>query len=506
MKMKMGKSLLLGSAAGLVSVVGAQAADLPVKAKPVEYVRICTLYGDGFYYIPGSDTCIRFSGYVRADYGYNVRGARQTHYFGVFGAQDRTVNNYSTRHRGSFSIDTRTQTAYGTLRTFQTHHMQNEDTTELTNIARAFIQWGGFTFGRTVSFTDHEGSLGDSGFRSLHQTQNQSDTGANGTNQIAYTWQLGNGITLNVGADERRVKPIANLSGGAGGLALASLTQGVDPTTFRAGSNHPNPWVALRINQAWGRASVAVIANHNEATYYSVGGGACAGGGGNTGTTLCGFPSDKWGWAVISGTEIKLDFLSPGSRIGGYFNYGIGAAAYSGGSNLMSPGLYGSGNEIAIGALTDAVYINGSSLEQTTAWSVGGGFEYFWTRNFSSTIYGSYTEVTYNSTVLNGRWFCGPGAGTGIFAGSGGSCDPSFRFWTVGTHHDWFPLPGLRFAVDVLFTRIEFANGRPDGHSGHQGRRSSDRPLRHQGPGHRVAYLPRPAHLGRRRLRSVALT
>ena len=75
--MKMVKSLLLGSAAGVVAVAGAQAADLPVKAEPVQYVKICTLYGDGFYYIPGSDTCIRFSGYIRADYGWNnVTGAR----------------------------------------------------------------------------------------------------------------------------------------------------------------------------------------------------------------------------------------------------------------------------------------------------------------------------------------------------------------------------------------------------------------------------------------------
>ena len=89
--MKMVKSLLLGSAAGVVAVAGAQAADLPVKAKPVQYVKICTLYGDGFYYIPGSDTCIRFSGYVRADYGWNVTGARTPHYTGAAGAQDRTV-------------------------------------------------------------------------------------------------------------------------------------------------------------------------------------------------------------------------------------------------------------------------------------------------------------------------------------------------------------------------------------------------------------------------------
>ena len=36
------KSFLLGTAAALTAVAGAQAADMPVKAKPVEYVKICT--------------------------------------------------------------------------------------------------------------------------------------------------------------------------------------------------------------------------------------------------------------------------------------------------------------------------------------------------------------------------------------------------------------------------------------------------------------------------------
>ena len=72
--MNMVKSLLLGSAAGVVAVAGAQAADLPVKAKPVEYVKICSLYGDGFYYIPGTDICIRVGGYIRADYFWNAQG------------------------------------------------------------------------------------------------------------------------------------------------------------------------------------------------------------------------------------------------------------------------------------------------------------------------------------------------------------------------------------------------------------------------------------------------
>ena len=63
--MKMVKSLLLGSAAGIIAVAGAQAADLPVKAKPVEYVKVCSLYGAGYYYMPGTDICLKLGGFVR---------------------------------------------------------------------------------------------------------------------------------------------------------------------------------------------------------------------------------------------------------------------------------------------------------------------------------------------------------------------------------------------------------------------------------------------------------
>src|SRR5262245_34028863 len=186
--MKMVKSLLLGSAAGLVAVSGSYAADLPVKAKPVEYVKICTLYGAGFYYIPGSDICLKIGGYVRADYGWNVTGARTPHYSGGAGAQDRSVSPYSTRHRAHINFDSRTQTPYGTLRTYAAIHIDNENIGTVTvNPTRAFIQWAGFTFGHTKSLTDTPGTMGDDSFKSRTQTQNQGDTVANGTNQLAYT-------------------------------------------------------------------------------------------------------------------------------------------------------------------------------------------------------------------------------------------------------------------------------------------------------------------------------
>src|SRR5215813_8908032 len=73
--MKLTRTLLLGTAAGLVAVTGAQAADLPVKAKPVEYVRVCSLYGAGFWYVPGTDTCLKIGSFVRVQTAWNTSGS-----------------------------------------------------------------------------------------------------------------------------------------------------------------------------------------------------------------------------------------------------------------------------------------------------------------------------------------------------------------------------------------------------------------------------------------------
>src|SRR5271156_6492844 len=110
--MKMVKSLILGSAAGLVAMGGAQAADLPVKAKAVEYVRICSLYGAGFYYIPGTDTCIKLGGYLRVDLGVNTNNIYTGNYSSPGSLGNRFTDAFDWRSREDLNIDTRTATEY----------------------------------------------------------------------------------------------------------------------------------------------------------------------------------------------------------------------------------------------------------------------------------------------------------------------------------------------------------------------------------------------------------
>src|SRR6188472_554628 len=178
--MKMVKSLILGSASGLVAMSGAQAADLPVKAKAVEYVRVCSLYGAGFFYIPGTDTCIKLGGYLRVDttFGGGTGAYGQPRYSGDAGQGNRYADNFLSRSRMALTIDTRTATEYGVVRTFGQgdFQFQNFGTSNPGNpavpqqtgatlnsallstagggyvaVEYLFIQFAGFTFGKSSS-------------------------------------------------------------------------------------------------------------------------------------------------------------------------------------------------------------------------------------------------------------------------------------------------------------------------------------------------------------------
>ena len=114
--MKMVKSLLLGTAAGLVAMSGAQAADLPVKAKPVQYVKICSLYGAGFYYIPGTDMCLKIGGWARVYDAWGTNGNSTNGALGSGQNSTRATTNLDPKVRGYITADARNQSEYGTVR------------------------------------------------------------------------------------------------------------------------------------------------------------------------------------------------------------------------------------------------------------------------------------------------------------------------------------------------------------------------------------------------------
>ena len=79
------------------------------------------------------------------------------------------------------------------------------------------------------------------------------------------------------------------------------------------GSSHPDPWVSLRVSQAWGRASIAVIGQQERrrpTTRYTA--PRLRGCARRADTTLCGYPGDEWGWAVLGRRRDQARLAEPG--------------------------------------------------------------------------------------------------------------------------------------------------------------------------------------------------
>ncbi|RUW06164.1 porin, partial [Mesorhizobium sp. M1A.F.Ca.IN.020.03.1.1] len=113
------KSLLLGSAAALIAVSGARAADAVTVAEPepAEYVKICDVYGSGYFYIPGTETCLRIGGYVRYDIGLGDVGS----FDGARSLDVRNGGDQGTWYKNTrFTLKTWTgqETELGTLKTY----------------------------------------------------------------------------------------------------------------------------------------------------------------------------------------------------------------------------------------------------------------------------------------------------------------------------------------------------------------------------------------------------
>ena len=222
------KSLLLGSAAALVAVSGARAADAVVIAEPepVEYVRVCDVYGTGFYYMPGTETCLKVSGYVRYDIGVGDLFGLQDVYDKKDFAEEGVINlndSYYKRARAALRLDARTETELGTLRAYMqiNFNWDSDDgygviavdtdgdgvadtefdttgTEQSTSLNHAYIELGGFLIGKTDSlfttFTDFAGSVINDDFA--------VPFGPYDTHTIQYKFDAGNGFTAAIALEE----------------------------------------------------------------------------------------------------------------------------------------------------------------------------------------------------------------------------------------------------------------------------------------------------------------
>ncbi|GAA2872689.1 hypothetical protein GGQ99_000856 [Aminobacter niigataensis] len=165
------RSLLLATVAVPTLLQGqAYAADAVAVADPeqAEYVRVCDVYGPGFFYLPGTETCLRVSGYVRYDIGVGE----------LLGSDvdgDGNGDTYYKRARAALQTDARSQTEFGTLRAYMQVNFDYDRGGAIWNyedisgtgsamyINHAYLELGGFRAGMTDSvfstFTDYAGDV-----------------------------------------------------------------------------------------------------------------------------------------------------------------------------------------------------------------------------------------------------------------------------------------------------------------------------------------------------------
>ena len=502
--MTMVKSLVLGSAAALVAMGGAQAADLPVKAKAVEYVRICSLYGAGFWYIPGTDTCIKIGGYLRVDTTFNGGIYDQPAYSGDLGQRNRYFDNFNSRSRMALTVDTRTATEYGVVRTFAQSDWQfnNYGTSSPVNFGVAtqpaglsgsvldgvgggyvgveyvFLQFAGFTFGKSSSAyaTPWNGYPGNN--TSYLFGGNDSVTGVN---NIQYTAQFGNGVSGSIGLDDPSVfnrTSLLNLS-----VAGSATTGGA----YSYGGTHaPDVVGNIRVDQAWGLFQFSAAAHEVDGSYNILG----AGGAPTALSEISGHPGDKWGGSVMAALQIKNLPTGAGDDFKIDASYAKGDTKNVVSTSGASPNfaMVGGSNRayqsIGFGQTADGVYLpaglapggNGlagvggdGAIHLVESYGIRGAFNHNWDPYWSTSFWGAAAAVRYNGTA-------GVGTGLGDLSSAKGqfcanfiasthltaantsadfSCNPDFNIFYVGAVTRWTPVKNLTFSAEVGYFHLD---------------------------------------------------
>ena len=488
--MKLVKSLMLGSAAGLIAMSGAQAADLPVKAKAVEYVKVCSLYGAGFFYIPGTDTCIKLGGYLRVDTTFNGGIYDAPAWSGDIGQGNRYRDYFAARSRMALTIDTRTATEYGVVRTFGQGDFQfstlGGNTYNPTSIngtspvggtqlldtpgggyvavELVFLQFAGFTFGKSASAyaTPWHGYPGNNTSYLLggHDT-------VTGVNNIQYTAQFGNGVSATIGLDDPTVFNRTTV----GNLSLPLTATGAIANAY-AGVHSPDIVGNIRVDQAWGLFQISgalheVSGSYNLLNTASVPGATgLAGASPIAGSEISGHPETKWGGSVMAALQIKNIPTGPGDdiKIDASWSKGdtknvISTSAASPSFTMFGGGSNGAYQSIGFGATTDAVWLpaaNGGDggLHLTEAFGVRGAFNHNWDPYWSTSLFGSYSAVRYDGTAkanICAAYVTGRTAGLSADF----SCNPDFNVSQLGVVTRWTPVKNLTFSGEVMWFHLD---------------------------------------------------
>lgn len=442
-------TLLLSASAMLT--MGAQAADLPSrKAAPVEYVRVCNTYGAGYYWIPGTDTCLKLGGRVRVDAWYtpakNAVVHRSTAAGGIAAGtfvSANAVDQNGWYARGLVMMDARTESAWGTVQTAMTLRLSSSSglaiappgypnsvfasgNSSSATIEAAYIRFAGFTIGQAANnFTFLPGLW-------LAQIYGGFP---NGIRQLAYTATFGQGFSATVALENRGDQISSYLANSLGSNPFTATAATLGPIALRLPAFVAN----VRVDQSWGSAMLSGLVLENTATF------------GNANLAVVGGAGPqvrRTGWALLGGLRINLPMLAAGDFIAVSAAYGVGALDY-----IVTPGANGNYLSTAnfLGGFlrtdrnltlfcTNAACTAGGS-EQTKAFNVAGYLTHYWTPSLRSVFSASYARLTPGTTTRATTW------------AQGGLSQADL--WQVVGQLVWSPVRNFDIGVEMTYQRLK---------------------------------------------------
>ena len=366
------KSVLFGAICAL-AVGNAGAADLPPAPHPVDYVRICDAFGSGFFYIPGTDSCLRMRGRVRVDYRYRHQDGDQSIPLGsssqIASAGIRSDSPVFFRARGYWGWDHRTNTDIGLVRAFLRADI-DRDTRDNNGVSLdldyAFIQIGSLTIGLTDLILEPV-------FKAYTLDHGWNTTGLDVQAILAqYVYSLDNGFSIGAVIYDQTVAE--------GGNSMWNVGRAV------TGIFAPPTYGGLRIPGA----GIAIIYEGSFASF-SFSGAVQDVRPDNQPGSVIGY-DHAVAWAVNGSAEFKVP-------VGTKTKVGINAAYTHGILQYL--------HEDTRNLPTSDFTVN-STLTKTDlskGWSVGAGLS---TQVFERTTFnftGGYTDVRQNNGVVDLRWF-----------------------------------------------------------------------------------------------------
>ena len=447
--------------------------------------------------LPGSDTCVKFSGYITAQveggnlntqYNYGTIGqasfaasnfgvpqspAVAAALAGITGLDSRTTqrvliaaspaqnnatfnrNQTGWSTRANFGFDLASNTAYGPLIGHVDLNAESSNgfdpLANLVYVNTAYLTWAGITAGKAQSFYSFIG--GGDNYANLASPDRK---GFNEPTLLAYTASFGGGFTATISAESPGV--VTNSGNGTqfgapnfSNIGVNSLSPSL--ITF-GGQKWPDIVGALHVKQGWGEAQVSgVIHNVNVVdTAYDVapfnditGSAGC----GLSGLVACNAQHNQIGWGVDAGVKLNLPSFGAGDDAILTGSYTKSAVWYSGLPDMMwgeNGQVNGNGQPMF---MQDAFFNPVTNQWSTpTAWSVSALIEHHFTPAFYLDLEGSVGQLKW-SNMGGGCYILGFGCGAAQFAQ--GPLSPSATTWLVGADLGWNPVTNLNFDLELMY-------------------------------------------------------